>query len=164
MPVLVAGVPPREWLLGPEGEAQARRLATELTQFQPVTLAASPEPKAQRTADIVGAALGVPVKTVDGLQEFDRPALPILPKDEHERLNAAIFREPLQPILGNESAQQALDRFTAAIDGVTRDVPPEHTLVVIAHGTVIALYVAKVRGDDAFTFWKGFDCASFVVL
>ena len=148
-PVLEPDVAPRYWRLGPEGEAQSRALAALLAQFLPLALFASPEPKADATATIVGEALSVPVRTVDGLEEFDRPALPILSKAEHERLNAAIFADLSTPVLGRESGHAALARFAAAIEGALEQTPEGHNTVVISHGTVIALYVAAQRGNDA---------------
>ena len=163
-PVLDAGVAPKHWRLGPEGEAQARALADSLRQFLPFHLASSPEPKAKRTAEIVGTALGVPVHVVDGLEEFDRPAMPIVSVDEHQRINAEIFRNPLLPVLGAESADAALRRFTDAVQKAAQATPPGHHVVVIAHGTVIALYVAQQRGDDAFAVWQSLDCGTYVVV
>lgn len=163
-PVLEAEVAPRYWRLGPEGEAQSRALAASLAPLLPFALFASPEPKADATATIVGEALDVPVHTLDGLEEFDRPALPILPKAEHERMNAAIFEDLSTPVLGRESGEAARARFAAAIDGALEQTPEGHNTVVIAHGTVIALYVAAQRGDDGYEIWRSLDCASFLVL
>lgn len=158
-PVLDAAVPPREWRLGREGEEQSHRLAERLRTFLPFTLVSSPEPKAVRTAEIVAATLGITSAVVDGLEEFDRPAMPIVTRGEHTRLNASIFTTRARPVLGRESADAALARFSAAIDRALAPLPSRHTLVVIAHGTVIALFVAQQTGRDAFELWKRLECA-----
>ena len=163
-PVLEAGVAPRHWRLGPEGDAQARELAVSLRQFLPFHLVASPEPKATRTAEIVARELGVAVQVVDGLEEFDRPAMPILGVEEHQRINADIFRNRASPTLGRESADSALLRFSAAVQKAERATPDGHHLVIVAHGTVIALYVARQRSDDPFEVWKSLPCGAFVTL
>jgi broad specificity phosphatase PhoE len=163
-PVLTAAAPPRDWVLSARGEAEADRLAQRLREFLPFRLVSSSEPKALRTAEIVGAALGVAVHGVDGLREIDRPPLPIVTPDAHRQLNAAIFAYPERPALGTESARDALDRFSVAIEAALGDYDGEEKLVVIAHGTVIALFVAAHNTIDAFTLWSRLDCAAFVVL
>ena len=127
LPVLDATKPAKEWQLGAEGERQSRRLAGRLRTFAPLHLVASPEPKASRTAELVGAELGVRASSIDGLREFDRPRLPFLSKPDHERANAQIFVDLSRRVLGAESGREALDRFSAAIDaaiGQTRRAKP----------------------------------------
>ena len=163
-PVMDPSVPPREWQLGPEGEAQSRELADRLRRFLPFTLVSSSEPKATRTAAIVGEALSVAASVADGLQEYDRPAMAIVPRDEHERVNARVFESRRRAVLGRESADAALDRFAAAIERSALASPPNHNLVVIAHGTVIALFVERETGRSAFELWKALRCAEFIPL
>jgi 2,3-bisphosphoglycerate-dependent phosphoglycerate mutase len=162
-PVLDPSVPPREWRLGREGEEQSQRLAERLRIFLPFILVSSPEPKAARTAQIVGARLGITPSVVDGLEEFDRPAMPIVSSEEHERLNAGIFTTRTLPALGRESADAALARFTTAIDQALVSITSCETLVVVSHGTVIALYVEQTSGRDAFDVWKTLSCGDFIV-
>jgi broad specificity phosphatase PhoE len=163
MPVLDATRPAREWTLGPDGERQAAELAGRLRPFSPFRLVSSPEPKAATTAAIVGDTLGLTTHSVNGLQEFDRPALPILSPDEHERVNAEIFARPDRPVLGRESAAAALARFRKALLAEIA-MQPESDLVVISHGTVIALFVAAHNPLHAFSVWKRLPCAGFAVL
>ena len=160
-PVLDPARSARAWRLGPVGETQAAALAKRLVL--PCDLISSPEPKAERTAGIIAGMLGLEPRTVDGLHEFDRPVLPILPADEHLRLNARLFTEPSRPVIGTESARVALARFSAAL------LPEIHArrepnLVVIAHGTVISLFVAAHNAVDAFGFWRALDCGDLAVL
>jgi broad specificity phosphatase PhoE len=162
-PVLDAARPAREWILGPEGDAQARDLASGLRSFLPFHLITSPEPKAERTAAIVGDALGVTPIVVPGLQEFDRPKLPIMSPGEHERVNRRIFDEPARPVLGTESARGALARFEAAVRGQVGALSAGN-LVAVTHGTVISLFVAAHNDVDAFEIWRRLGCATFAVL
>ena len=164
LPVLDASTPARHWRLGPEGEAQARGLAQKLETRMPFRLACSSEPKAMRTAEIVAAHLGVPPAIVEPrLDEFDRPPLPLMPREEHERLNQPIFRDLDAVYLGKESGAGALARFTAGLDAAL-DACTAQTLVVVTHGTVMSLWVAAHNDIDAFALWKRLPCASFVVL
>lgn len=163
LPILEDGVTPREWRLGPEGEAQARRLAGRLERLLPFRLVASREPKALRTAELVGAELALPVETPDGLEEIDRPAASIVGAEEHERLNARLFAESSRAVVGRESATDALARFSSAL---TRQLERHHrdNLVAVTHGTVISLFVAAHNDVDAFELWRRLECGSHVVL
>jgi broad specificity phosphatase PhoE len=163
-PILDPAVPPKYWQLSPEGENQAERLARVLVQFMPFTLASSTEPKAQRTAEIAGEALGVQIHTVEGLHEFDRPALPIMSAVEHERLNTAIFDDLSRVMIGSESGAQALARFTAGVHTALETAAGSRTLVTVAHGTVISLLVAAHNTIDPRGLWKRLQCPSFIVL
>jgi broad specificity phosphatase PhoE len=163
-PVLDAAVPPRDWQLGAEGEEQAARLARRLEEFAPFALASSREPKALKTAEIVGRAFSLPVDAIDGLEEFDRPALPLMSPAERERINAQIFESPLQRVLGNESAAEALARFSQGVTTALGRAADSRTVVLITHGTVMSLFVAAHNDVDARELWKRLQCASFVVL
>jgi broad specificity phosphatase PhoE len=163
-PVLDAARPPREWDLAAEGEEQAARLADALRPYLPFQMVSSPELKARRTSDIVAATLGITAVTVEDLRELDRPVLPILSRGGHEALNARVFQEFDRPVIGRESAAAALQRFDVAVR--QRLGPPfEHNIVVVAHGTVISLFVAAANPSiDAFALWRRLQCPSYVIL
>lgn len=163
LPVLDPARPAREWVLGAEGERQAAALAEELRRFLPFRLAASPEPKASRTARIVADALGPGVDLDDGLREIDRPAIPIMPRDEHERYNLQLFAEFDRPVIGAESGREAQRRFAEAVARtLEKDASTNH--VIVAHGTVVALFAAREDRAQAVALWKRLQCPSFVVL
>ena len=103
LPVREPAVAPRHWRLGLEGEHQSRRLASRLLAYVPLRLVASPEPKALMTGQLVAGELGLNVLAVAGLEEFDRPPLPLMPKAEHERIVAPIFEDLHRRVLGAES-------------------------------------------------------------
>lgn len=163
-PDMDASTPPCEWVLGARGEEQSRDLARRLRPYLPISLASSLEPKAVQTARVVAAALGVHVETLDGLEELDRPALPIVPRDEHQRLNAPIFEARSVPALGRESADAALRRFNAALAQAFTLTPASQPLVVITHGTVISLFIEQQTGRNAFEVWKALECGEFITL
>ena len=163
-PVLDPKVPARLWRLGQDGERQAARLASRLDAFKPFTLVCSGEPKAARTCEIVARELGVSMQIVDGLEEFDRPVLPLMSDDEHERLNAQIFDNLARRVIGRESGDDALRRFRAAVMEVIDETPDTHNVVVVTHGTVISMFVAERNEVDALELWKRLSCPSFVVL
>jgi broad specificity phosphatase PhoE len=163
MPIREPAVAPRHWRLGLEGEHQSRRLAGRLSAYAPLRLVASPEPKALMTGQLVAAELGLDVSAAAGLEEFDRPPLPLMPKAEHERIVAPIFGDLYRRVLGAESGRDALTRFSAAVDTELAQTDAAN-LVAITHGTVISLFVAAHNDIDGFELWKQLACPSFVVL
>jgi broad specificity phosphatase PhoE len=149
--------------LSSEGERQSRRLAIPLSRYAPLRLVSSQEPKALQTGRILAAELGLEVSVAAGLEELDRPSSPIMSREDHERRNAPIFQHPTTPVLGTESARDALNRFSSAVSAeLTQAVA--RNLVAITHGTVIALFAAAHNDIDGFELWKRLACPSFVVL
>lgn len=86
-----------------------------------------------------------------------------MPKAELERVVAPIFGDLQRRVLGAESGQEALTRFSAAV-GAELAQTHAPTLVAITHGTVISLFVAAHNDIDGFELWKQLACSSFVVL
>jgi broad specificity phosphatase PhoE len=159
LPVPEPSVPAREWRLGAEGEAQAARLAAQLCDYEPFALFSSNEPKAARTAELMG-----PATAVDALREIDRPILPWMGTEEHKAFNKRLFEDVDVAVVGDESAADALERFEDAVVSVCDGVSDKN-VVAVAHGTVVALFVAHHNaGVDAYDLWQELDCASFVVL
>jgi 2,3-bisphosphoglycerate-dependent phosphoglycerate mutase len=165
MPVIDESCPPRRWQLGELGRRQSEWIARKLPGSVSF-IYSSREPKAHQTAKILGWTLGLEVIELDGLEEFDRPALPLMSKEEHQRLNREIFDSPDRRVLGDESANAALERF----EGVVKKIVFEEKLteggatIVVTHGTVISLFVAKYNPMDAFELWGKLSCPSFVEL
>ena len=120
------------------------------------------EPKAVETAEIVARALAIPVRPVDGVEEHHRDNVPFLPIGEFEESVRRFFSKPNQLVLGTETARQALDRFTAAVDGLIKSHQSDS--IVVTHGTVMTLYVADVAGVEPIGFWRRLGLPSFVAL
>jgi 2,3-bisphosphoglycerate-dependent phosphoglycerate mutase len=163
LPVRDPAKPPREWQLGEEGRHQSRLLAQRLRRFLPLRLIASIEAKAIDTARIVADELEVALSVMDGFEEIDRPALPVMTRAEHQRLNEAIFADPDRPALGTESARAALERFSVAVHQQVAQTD-DQSVVIVTHGTVISLLVAAHNHMPAFELWRRLSCPSFVVL
>src|SRR5687767_3511724 len=81
-PQVVPGTPSEQWTLSDAGRAACGPLAERVRPHRPAAIVASVEPKARETAEIVGAALAVPVSTADDLHEHDRSNVPHLPSRE----------------------------------------------------------------------------------
>jgi broad specificity phosphatase PhoE len=145
-------VPAARWGLSQEGIARAAAFAGRLQPGNADRIFTSPEPKALHTARILGAAWTIPVEEVEGLREHERPEARILSRDQFEERVRDVFARPSDVVFGAESADAALGRFDAT---AARLLEQSHRdVVIVSHGTVIALFVAKHTGTDAFEFWK----------
>ena len=155
--------PASTWRLSGRGRTRAGELAEELRGFSPASIWSSKEPKAIETSEILADALNVPVQIVDGLEEHHRSNVPYFPtKDEFQQAIQQFFRYPQQPVLGDETAHQALRRFTIAINKIIATDTAE-TPIVVTHGTVMTLYMASVSGVEPMRFWRNLETPSFVV-
>ena len=153
--------PASTWRLSERGRTRAGELAEELRGFTPTSIWSSKEPKAIETAQILTDALNVPVNVADGLEEHHRSKVPYFPtQDEFEQAIEQFFLNPEEPVLGEETAQQALWRFTAAINRIVAT----GTAIIVTHGTVMTLYTASVSGVEPMRFWRSLETPSFVVL
>ena len=163
MPEIDPDKPASAWKLGEVGRRRAELLAAGLREFRPSVIWSSREPKAIETAEIVANELGVPVKIANGLEEHHRDNVPFLPsKEEFEGAVERFFLCPDRLVLGAETAEQARDRFAAAIDKVI--VAGQADSIVVTHGTVMTLYVASVAGVQTIEFWRRLGLPSYVVL
>jgi len=163
LPAIDRDRPASRWTLSPEGRRHAASLADHLTRFAPAVVHASPEPKALETATIVAGRLDVPVETVTGLEEHARDEEPLTTPDDFRMRARRLFAEPDRVVFGSESATAARLRFTRALMGVVAG-RPAGDLLVVSHGTVIALFVAAATGVEPFGFWNRLGLPSFVVL
>ncbi len=154
--------PAADWPLSARGRADAAALADALAPYAPGRVVASEEPKARDTGRALAGALGVPFGTRPGLHEHERRTTPYLPRAEFQAAVARFFAEPEALVLGEETASAARARFAAAVDAVAAE--GGGTPVVVAHGTVIALYLAECVGIDPFATWKALGLPAYAVV
>jgi len=107
--------------------------------------------------------LNKPFSTFEGLHEHNRTGIDFLDKEQFEAKVNDFFVHPNRLVLGKETANQAVERFSKALTSVEVE-NPDKNIVVVAHGTVITLFVKKFNDLEAFSFWRKMDLPSFVVL
>lgn len=165
-PAIDPARPAPTWRLGAAGRRRARRLARLLAArgIAPALLATSPEPKAAATAAILAAINGWPSPVVAvGLREHERAAAGWLDADAFAHAIGRLFAHPTARVFGEESAAEAVARFSTTVDALLA-AEPSGDVLIVAHGTVIALFVAQRTGRDPFPLWRRLGLPSVVVL
>jgi 2,3-bisphosphoglycerate-dependent phosphoglycerate mutase len=163
LPVIDPAVASKDWRLSQAGQQGAARLATYLARYDLPQLWSSAEPKASATAAIVARALGVPYTVAPDLHENDRTGVPFVSATELRAMIARFLAAPDTLVMGRETARQAGDRFAAAVAAVLAQ-QPRGDVAIVAHGTVITLFVARHNSIAPFALWQQLGLPSFVVL
>jgi broad specificity phosphatase PhoE len=163
LPDIQTGVPANTWSLSDEGRRRAERLAHVLAAYRPGVIVTSREPKAAETGRIVAHSLGLPCVEVDDLHEHSRATLRHLSKQEFEERVRELFARPAELMMGEETADAAHDRFARAVAGVLARYPAQD-VAVIAHGTVISLFVSRALGMEPLPLWQRLGLPAVVVL
>jgi len=150
LPEIVASEPAAQWRIGEAGRSLCGPLADRLKAYEPHLIVSSTEPKAVETAEIVAGRLGVESETASGLHEHDRSgSTGLLGKERFEETIAELFERPDELVMGQETAAQARDRFAGTVQCVV-EMRPDKSVVIVAHGTVISLFVANYTDQDPF--------------
>jgi len=163
LPEILPEIPASEWHLSVEGRRRCQVLGDELAKHAPDLIFSSPEPKAQETGQIVAQQLVKPLFIIPGLHEHERKTVRFTNEEQFEASVNEFFEQPDALVFGEETAAQALNRFSSAVDQLISQ-NRDQNLVVVSHGTVIALFVANNCGIEPFPFWSRLDLPSFVVL
>ena len=165
-PVVAIDLPPAQWVLATPGRIRCAALAQRLAGYNIAAIAASDEPKARETAELLAAGLAFsdPLRLDHELREHERSVADFYPaQGDFERAIRALFARPNEFVFGQETADAARARFAAAV-GRHLTATPSGDLIVVAHGTVITLFVAAHVDIAPFAFWQRLDLPSFVVL
>jgi broad specificity phosphatase PhoE len=163
LPKVEKNLPANKWKLSDEGQARARWLAERLSCFQPDVIISSHEPKAKETAEIAANILQLELHIVEGLHEHDRSNLPYLSEEEFQASIREFFQKPGVLIFGEEAANEAHTRFYRAVHSVLKD-HANKTVAIVAHGTVISLFVSRLAGISELMLWNELGLPSFVVI
>ena len=163
LPKIIPTIPAKEWRLSRSGQFRCKTLAEKLETYSPDVFISSLEPKAIETAQITAGLLSKPFSTFEGLHEHNRTGVDFLEKGQFDAKVFDFFAQPDRLVFGKETANQANERFSKALTSVEVK-HPDKNIVVVAHGTVITLFVEKFNSLETFSFWKRLGLPSFVVL
>jgi broad specificity phosphatase PhoE len=162
-PQVDPAAPPERWHLSDRGRASCAALAEAIGPHEPSIIISSTEVKAIETAELLASALNLQSTTAPGLEEHDRSNVPHLRSAEFISMMELFFRKPNELVLGRETAEAALARFSKALEAAIAAHPGEN-VAVISHGTVIALLLGRLAETDGFRLWREMGLPSLAVL
>jgi broad specificity phosphatase PhoE len=162
VPHIRRDVPAAEWRLSEDGVARARDLARSLPAPDATRVFTSVEPKAKETARLLAEEWGMTCEAIPGLHEHERPEAQLMTREAFELKVRELFARPSEKVFGSESADRARRRFTMAVMKLVASTPGD--VIVVAHGTVITLFVAEAAGVQPFDFWRKLDMPSLTRL
>jgi broad specificity phosphatase PhoE len=156
-------VPAKKWQLSEEGRRRCQGLAERLVALEPSHFIASTEPKAIETAKLLAAPFARPVEIVPGLHEHDRGGTGYLGEQAFQAAIKAFFEQPDKLVFGRETGEAAYQRFRLAVEAVLAQ-SLDGNPVIVAHGTVISLFVARCAKIEALAFWQKLKMPMAIVL
>jgi broad specificity phosphatase PhoE len=163
LPEKILDVPAKEWPLSAEGQQRCHLLADKLADFQPEIIAASTEPKAIETAQIIAQKFNKPVEIFAGLNEHDRSNFGFVEEKKFSETLEAFFATPDKLVMGLETATRAFQRFQQAIKNILAKTP-DGDVMIVSHGTVMTLFIADCTGQEPFPFWRQLEQPMAIVL
>ncbi len=163
-PEIDPDVPSNRWKLSSEGRRLCASLADRLSSHAVDSVISSTEPKAVETGELLAQTLRKPFQRVEGLHEHDRSDVGYFHNSEKfDEAVQSLFEKPHEPVFGAETADDARQRFSGALEGFLRGYEGRN-LAVVAHGTVISLFVARNTGAGPYALWKRLKTPSYVVM
>jgi broad specificity phosphatase PhoE len=161
-PEIVTNVPAREWGLSDIGRQRCATLAEQLRIYTPEVMVASKEPKAAETGQITAKILDVPFEIRDNLHEHERHNEQYSGVATFHTNIRGFFMQPNRLVYGIETADDAHDRFSAAVEDVLKEFTGKN-IAIVAHGTVITLFISRRTGLEPFALWNSLGLPSFIV-
>lgn len=155
--------PSDQWRLSHAGREMCVQLSQRLSEFGLDRMISSIEPKAIETAQLTAQHLGISYEIAHGLHEHDRSNVGFLPQDRFDASVKELFQEPERCVFGSESANQALTRFSDAINQV-KDMSVGEKIGFVSHGIVMSLFAAAHNQIDAYEYWGKLTMPAIVIV
>lgn len=152
-PEINHAIPSNQWNLNETGTKRAKLLARQLSSFPVDVVVSSPETKALETARIIASYHSLDLTVHNGLHEHDRTQAPFLSESDFKEAIFYLFKNPDELTYGSETATDAERRFENTVKELLVDHPNGDTLIV-SHGTVMALFIAKLVNKNPFYIWR----------
>lgn len=149
---LRTGPDSHRWPLSPEGEAEARHLASAPFWTEVSAMYSSTEEKALSTVRPAAEEHGLEIRLDERLSEVRRPPVWIA---GYEAAVRRFLERPDDPPEGWEPSTTARARVIACLREIAGRHPDEG-VAVCGHGLALTLYLGMLEGksgDDAFDLW-----------
>jgi len=141
----------KDWQLQPN-QKELKTIAKQLEQQNIKRIITSHEAKAIETGRVIAQHLKLPLEQKDDLHEHNRAGAAFLDANVFQETIKKLFQFPDKLIYGRETANEALERFDRAIHDLLLNSNDD--CVVVSHGTVMSLFVARYNTIDVLAFWQ----------
>lgn len=142
-------IPITTWGLSEEGVALAKKL-NALTQIKTLDVVyASLQPKALETAILATKNMGIPIKTDSRLTETTSFTNKFVSLEQLQQNTKEYYSSANIRINKGETQEEALSRFNAALDDITKQEGKEN-IGIVSHGNVLASFSTQYKQMDAF--------------
>ncbi len=145
-------VPSYQWTLTETAYQACKDLARELQTLNLKCIVTSKEFKAKETGRVIAEVLHLPYEELEHLHEHQRKYVPFMDAKTFQQILQAFFANPDKLIWGQETANQALQRFDQAVKDVLRQYP--QPFAIVTHASVLSLFIAHYNTLNAYTFWQ----------
>lgn len=146
--VVDPAVPVPDWPLSALGRARMERFAGAIAERPVAAVWSSAERKARDGAEILAARLGLAPRVDPGLGENDRSATGYIAPPEFWEVVAQFFGRADESVRGWETARAAQTRIEGAIDRVLAATAGDGLVLVVSHGGVARLLMARLQGVE----------------
>jgi len=157
------GLAPSHYPLTELGRRRCRALAARLAAYAPDLIVASDERKTRETAALTAAHMGLPHVVAPDLHEHRREQVGWLAQEQFDASVQAGFAQPDARVFGEETFNQARDRFAGGVRAALAQ-HAGHRIAIVTHGTVLALFIAQHAGVAAMPFWHSLGMPAIVVV
>lgn len=166
MPILKEGTPSSQWQLSEVGIQKSKILGDLLKEYKFSNIYCSCESKAKHTAEIASKVMGKKIVPSENLHEHVREKnRKIYEREEFEAIIKKFFEAPDSLVYGEETANEAKQRYIAAVEKILEQAPGDEDVVIVSHGTVMTLFIKeKNPAIDSFELWNSLGLPSVVVM
>ena len=162
-PEVVPGVSPSVWHLSDEGRRRCQALSDLLRLYHPEQIITSQEVKAIETGAILARWLGIPSQAGEDLHEHVRKPGGVYSRASFEASVAKFFKQPSQLVFGEETADQAYQRYYQAVRALLERYLGKR-LAVVSHGTVMSLFICRSNKLGEYDYWSRLSLPALAVL
>ncbi len=151
-----ADVPSEAWPLSAKGEARCTLISQQLADLKIDVIYSSNLIRAVNTAQLVAGALDIPFAgSHAAFNEHDRSSNAPFHEDINDFFAAieGLFAQPSVLSYGAETADAMAARFKEGVQRVV-GIHVGQTVAITTHGTVLASYLAAMKGSDPVVEWR----------
>lgn len=143
-------VPINTWGLSEEGVILAKKI-NKLEVIRTLDIVySSLQPKALETSILATKDFGIPIKTDDRLTETSSFTNKFVGQEQLEKNTKAYYSDKDLSINGGETYNEALNRFTDALEEITMAESHKANVGIVSHGNILTAFSSQYTDKDVY--------------